>query len=206
MNKKTELLYMGQASIRLVTAEGKVIYIDPYAGSGYDLPADLILITHDHYDHCDLDKVIYRNKDCKIITWEDAVLSKGRYRNFDLDYVKVEPVEAGYNRWHSSSNCVGYVLTLSVGIKIYVSGDTAKTKQMSTMSEMGIDYAFYCCDGLFTMDLKEAAECAKLVGAKHNIPYHVTIKRTPDHFDRRRAEQFEVSNRLILEPGKPINI
>lgn len=37
------LLYQGQASIRIVTDEGKVIYIDPYAEDGYDLPADLIL-------------------------------------------------------------------------------------------------------------------------------------------------------------------
>jgi len=37
------LLYQGHASLRLTTAEGKVIYIDPYAGTGYDLPADLIL-------------------------------------------------------------------------------------------------------------------------------------------------------------------
>ena len=38
------LLYMGQASLRIVTSEDKVIYIDPYAGDAYDLPADLILI------------------------------------------------------------------------------------------------------------------------------------------------------------------
>ena len=53
------LLYMGQASIRIVTAEGKVIYIDPYAGDQYDLPADLILVTHGHFDHCDVDKVTH---------------------------------------------------------------------------------------------------------------------------------------------------
>ena len=45
------LLYMGQASIRIVTIEGKVIYIDPFAGDQYDLAADLILITHGHRDH-----------------------------------------------------------------------------------------------------------------------------------------------------------
>ena len=39
------LLYMGQASIRIVTGQGKVIYIDPYAGGAYDLPADLIIGT-----------------------------------------------------------------------------------------------------------------------------------------------------------------
>ena len=45
------LLYMGQASIRITTEEGRVIYIDPYAGNGYDLAADLILVTREHFDH-----------------------------------------------------------------------------------------------------------------------------------------------------------
>ncbi len=37
-----KLLYQGHGSLRIVTSEGKVIYVDPYAGEGYDLPADLI--------------------------------------------------------------------------------------------------------------------------------------------------------------------
>ena len=48
---RARLLYQGHASLRIVTAEGMVIYIDPYAGEGYDLPADLILVTHNHSDH-----------------------------------------------------------------------------------------------------------------------------------------------------------
>lgn len=62
-----KLLYQGQASIRIVIPEGKVIYIDPYAGDTYHLSADLILVTHVHYDHSDVDKVKKRRKDCRII-------------------------------------------------------------------------------------------------------------------------------------------
>ena len=40
------LLYQGHGSLRIVTSDKKVIYIDPYAGEGYDLPADLILVSH----------------------------------------------------------------------------------------------------------------------------------------------------------------
>jgi len=67
------LLYMGQASLRIVTAEGKVIYTDPCAGDDYDLPADLILVTHGHFDHCAVDKVQDRNEDCMVITHREAV-------------------------------------------------------------------------------------------------------------------------------------
>ena len=45
------LLYQGHGSFRLETDAGRIIYVDPFAGQGYDLPADLILVTHDHYDH-----------------------------------------------------------------------------------------------------------------------------------------------------------
>ena len=53
------LLYMGQASIRITTEEGRVIYIDPYAGSEeqYEPTADLIMVTHGHFDHNQIEKV-----------------------------------------------------------------------------------------------------------------------------------------------------
>ena len=85
------LLYMGQASIRIVTAEGKVIYIDPYAWDQYDLPADLILVTHGHFDHCAIGKVTNRNEDCQIITHKEAVID-GVHQVFDFPYVRVESV------------------------------------------------------------------------------------------------------------------
>ena len=67
------LLYMGHASLRIVTSEGKVIYVDPFAGDGYDFAANLILVTHDHYDHNAVELVANRAPDCKIITWEDVL-------------------------------------------------------------------------------------------------------------------------------------
>lgn len=203
-SKYAKLLYMGQASIRIVTAEGKVIYIDPYCSDQYDMAADLILVTHAHYDHNGTDKVTCRNSDCRLITWKEA-LTGGTHRTFDLGYARVEAVEAGYNRWHDVKQCVGYVVTLSGGVSVYVSGDTSKTEQMADLSEKQIDYAFYCCDGVFNMGLEEAAECAELVGAKHNIPYHVLAEEGV-YFDRKRAEQFEVQNRLILSEGEEIEL
>ena len=132
---------MGQASIRIVTEDGHVIYIDPYAGNQYDLPADLILVTHEHFDHNKVDLVKNRNKDCRVIRARDAVTADG-HKTFDLGHVKVQAVEAGYNRYHDVRSCVGYVLTFKNGQKVYVSGDTSITDEMSRMSEMHIDYAF----------------------------------------------------------------
>lgn len=199
------LLYQGQASIRIVTDEGMVIYIDPFSGDGYDLSADLILVTHPHFDHNQIEKVKNRNLGCQIITQNEAI-QNGKHQVFELGYVTVEAVEAGFNRWHDVAECVGYVLTFSNGKSVYVTGDTSTTEQMPILAEKDIDYAFFCCDGVYNMDIQEAAECARMVGAKYNIPYHTTATTTGRPFDRAMAEQFEVENRLIVEDGEEIQI
>lgn len=197
------LLYMGQATMRVVTPEGKVIYIDPYAGDAYDLPADLILVTHGHFDHCAVEKVENRAPDCRIITHEEAVVD-GVHQSFSLPYVTVEAVEAGYNPWHDVNRFAGYVLTFTNGKSVYVTGDTSTTEQMPLLAEKEIDYAFFCCDGIFNMGLEEAARCAEMVGAKHNIPYHNTTDNTGERFDRELAEQFGAPDRLIVFPGEEL--
>jgi L-ascorbate metabolism protein UlaG (beta-lactamase superfamily) len=205
-DEKGKLLYMGHASIRITTPEDKVIYIDPFAGDGDDYApaADLILETHGHYDHTALDKIANRNEDCQVITWEEA-LEGGQHQSFDLGYAKIEAVEAGYNTNHNVNECVGYVITLSDGVKVYVSGDTSTTEQMPSLADQNIDYAFFCCDGVYNMDLEEAAECAALVQAKHNIPYHIVAANSGSYFDHERAEQFNADHRLIIDEGEEID-
>lgn len=195
------LLFQGHGSVRIVTADEKVIYIDPYAGDGYDLPADLILVTHSHFDHTATDLIEEKKADCRIITQVEA-LEGGVHQTFDLGFVTVEAVEAGYNRNHDVKNCVGYVLTFPDGVKVYLSGDTSTTPQMSSLS--GIDYAFFCCDGIYNMGVEEASECAKLVGAKHSIPYHMVSATPTDNFDEKTAEAFEAEGRIILKPGEEL--
>lgn len=199
------LLYMGQASLRIVTPEGKVIYIDPYAGNAYDLPADLILVTHGHFDHCAVDRVQNRNEDCVIITHREAVVD-GVHQTFDLGFVTVEAVQAGYNPWHDVNECAGYVLTFSNGKSVYVTGDTSTTEQMAHMADMRIDYAFWCTDGVFNMGNDEAARCAEMVQAKHNIPYHNDTSNSGMMFDPDAAEGFDVPNKLVLLPGEELSI
>ncbi|WP_026660001.1 MBL fold metallo-hydrolase [Butyrivibrio sp. AC2005] len=179
------------------------IGVDPFAGEGYDVPADLILMTHGHFDHTQTDTIATKNPDCETITWVEA-LSRGQHQSFDLGYVKVEAVEAGYNKNHDAKECVGFILTFSNGVTLYLSGDTSTTPQMKELSERNLDYAFFCCDGVYNMDVKEAIKCAKTVGAKHSIPYHMIPADKTNCFDQNVAESFDVPERIILRPGEEL--
>lgn len=203
------LRYMGQASLRIVTPEEKVVYIDPYAGTDddYALPADLILVTHDHFDHCAVDRVANRADGCVVITQDEAVVD-GKHRTFDLGFVTVIPVQAGFNRLHSVDKCVGYVLVLSNGTSIYVIGDTSTTDDMrdGTLAAMKLDYAFWCSDGVYNMGPEEAAEAAAMVGAAHNIPYHNSTTDKGERFDRAAAERFAAPNAMVVYPGEDLEV
>jgi rhodanese-related sulfurtransferase len=70
-NAMPKLFYQGHGSYRITAGDGTVIYIDPYAGDGYDVPADIILVTHQHGDHNQV-QLCAQKPDCRIITNAEA--------------------------------------------------------------------------------------------------------------------------------------
>lgn len=194
-----QLLFQGHGSYRITTNNGIVIYIDPFAGKGYGLPADLILVTHEHFDHNRISRVT-KKTDCRIIRASDA-LSRGKYCSFEVGNIKIESVEA-YNNHHKREDCVGYILTVDQ-ISVYAAGDTSETDQMETLKIRNLDWALLPIDGIFNMDAAEASQCAALIGAKHTIPIHMMPGKL---FDRSRAESFNVSGRVILMPGETVTL
>jgi len=193
----TKLLYQGHGSFRISAKDGTIVYVDPYAGDGYDAPADIVLVTHQHGDH-NVISLITQKPDCVVIQNEEA-LKGGRHNSFDIGDIKIVAVTAE-NKNHNSEECVGYLITVD-GIKIYAAGDTSKTSDMETFAALELDYALLPCDGIYNMGLEEAAECAELIGAKNNIPIHI---KPGELFDRELAEQFNAPNKLIVEAGEEI--
>ena len=160
----------------------------------------MILITHGHQDHTAVNLIKNRNDSCQVITWKEALV-KGEYKTFDLGYAVVEAVQAGNNRNHNIKDCVGWLITLSDGVTVYATGDTSTTDQMAELAGRDIHYAFFVCDGVYNMDMDEAIACAKLVNARHSIPYHMAPGSL---FDQKRAELFDAPNRLIIPAGEEI--
>ena len=115
-----KLFYQGHASFRLTTSEGKVVFIDPFCGLGYKTPADLVLITHEHYDHNNTELITF-NPGGYIIRAKDA-LTNGVYHSFESKGLKIKAVPA-YNSHHDKAECVGYLIEVD-GVKIYHAGDT----------------------------------------------------------------------------------
>ncbi|HEY8405853.1 MAG TPA: MBL fold metallo-hydrolase [Acholeplasma sp.] len=195
-----KLLYQGHASFRITTDEGLVIYIDPFAGKGYDKKADLVLITHHHQDHTKTDLITLKD-DGKIIYGKELHPSIDDYQETTFKGIRIKAVPA-YNQNHPKELCVGFLVWIN-DILIYHSGDTSKIEEMAQLNDLSIDYALLCGDGKYNMGLKEAGEVAELIGAKKNIPMHLA---PGELFDAYLASQWKVKNKLVMEPGDEIKL
>ena len=191
-----ELLYQGHGSLRL-TYNGVVAYIDPYAGEGYERKADIILITHFHYDHTAIDKVS-KKEDAVILTSEN-MLTNAEYKSVEVKGFKITAVVAE-NKNHPRKKCVGYLV--KTGDKLfYFAGDTSFVKEMEEYDKLKIDYAFLPCDGVYNMDNAEAEKCSRVIKAKNTVPIH---NQADGFYDYEKAEKFNGYNKLIVYPNNKI--
>ena len=189
-----ELLYQGHGSFRICTAEGAVIYVDPYAGEGYDREADLVLVTHEHYDHNQVD-LVHLKADGKIYRAADF-LKDGTYGSMTARGVEIRSVEA-YNQNHPKDQCVGFLMKVD-GKLLYLAGDTSETEEMKALAKEPIDYAFLPMDGIYNMDRKEAERCARIIGAAHTVPVHM---KPGALFDEETAQAFQAEGKVVMKPG-----
>lgn len=202
------MLYQGHGSFRLTTDNGTVIYVDPFAGTGYDAPADLILVTHEHGDHTEVDKMPHADG-CEVLRAKDFLPEPGAHRTLESHGIRITAVQA-CNKNHPIDECVGLVIEVD-GLRFYAAGDTSTTEDMRSgkLAAMNLDYATFPGDGFYNMDPAEASACAKLVAARHSIPIHlvpVHDMSNPTIFSREAAETFQAEGRIILEPTEELDL
>lgn len=173
-----EIYWLGHASFK-IKGGGKVIYIDPWKLKSSE-EATLVLVTHEHFDHCspeDVAKIVGR-KTVIVTTPDCAAKLKGNIRAvtpgdvIELDGLRVETV-AAYNTdkgFHKmASRWVGFVITLG-GVRIYHAGDTDKTQEMRDLRNITV--ALLPVSGTYVMTAEQAAEAAKIIKAGISVPMH----------------------------------
>ena len=171
--------WLGHASFRI--ADGATqIYIDPWKLPKNSPKADVVLITHAHYDHFSPDDIAKIRKESttffgpKDVAYQldgnvFSVLPGQSYAVGELKLRTVHAYNLGKQFHPKQNNWVGYILTLSTGQKIYHSGDTDFTPEMRTVVT---DFALLPCGGTYTMSGKDAAVAASAFKPHTVIPMH----------------------------------
>lgn len=198
------LKWLGHASIKIKTNEGLVIYIDPYAGTDYSEPADIILVTHGHNDHNQVNKVA-KKVDCQIFSGMGANVGGTKMAAGDsaeAKGIKIKAVEA-YNSNHPKGTGVGFVIEI-YSVKIYHCGDTSKIPEMAQLESLHLDYALLCIDGVYNMGPAEAMEVAEIIKAKKVTPIHVAPSNATEEQKQQNIQKFNPPNKLIMKKGDTI--
>ena len=163
----------------------KTIYIDPFKIKEKLNDADIIFITHSHYDHFSEEDILkIKNENTIIVITNDLVeksiqlgfkkeniIEVKPNQNYKIGELKFETIPA-YNvnkNFHpKENNWVGYILELNKQ-RYYVAGDTDITEENKKVK---CDVAFVPVGGTYTMTATEAAELVNLIKPKVAIPIH----------------------------------
>jgi L-ascorbate metabolism protein UlaG (beta-lactamase superfamily) len=184
-----ELRWLGHSSFR-ISFKNRVIFIDPYQLTRED-KADIILITHSHYDHCSLADIEKIAKDGTVIVCtadsqskvtrvekkiEIALIEPGKELVFRDMKIKASNAYNNTKQFHpKSEGWVGYILQFNNTI-LYHAGDTDSIKEMQELTGYGKKNNFFIAllpiGGTYTMNAEEAAKAALLLKPSLAIPIH----------------------------------
>ena len=225
--------WLGHASFRVDSPEGKRIYVDPWLGNPKCPDSekeperiDVIAITHGHGDHVgetvELSKqfkpqAVVANVELKAWLQQqgaemDDLPGANKGGTVEVDGIKVTLV----NAFHSSGSddgdylgeAAGIVLKLENGTTLYFAGDTCVFGDMELIARLySPDVALLPIGGHFTMDPREAGVALELLGVKRCIPCHYgtfpLLKGTPDELREEAPSGVEI---IELQPGETTTI
>ena len=204
------LHWLGHASFRL---DGPpVIYFDPWRLRGHPPEAGIVLISHDHSDHCSPEDVarisgpetvvVASPTACEKLRGDVRVLRPGERTT--VGSVEIEAVPAyNVNKFRSpgvpfhpqEAAHVGYVVTVE-GMRLYFAGDT---DHIPEMVDLRCDVALLPVGGTYTMDAEEAAQAAASIGPQVVVPMHWGAGVVGSHADAERLRSLYDGEVVILK-------
>ena len=157
----------------------KTVYIDPFKIKETE-PADIIIITHEHFDHLspeDINKiqtgktVVVTTPDCLIkVSGNIKAINPGTVLNVDGIQIEAVPAYNTNKQFHPRANgWVGVIVTVN-GKRIYHAGDTDNIPEMAYLKN--IDIALLPVSGTYVMTAEEAADAANRIMPKVAVPMH----------------------------------
>lgn len=165
--------WLGHASFKI--NGDPLIYIDPWRVPRSEKPADIILITHDHYDHCspaDVEKLrgptttVISNEMASNLLESTTILRPWQVMNIGRVSIKAVPA---YNSHHPQQfGGLGFVISMDT-YDVYYAGDTDVIPEMS---KIRCDIAILPIGGRQTMDAARAVEAVRCLNPRWAIPSH----------------------------------
>lgn len=211
-----KITWLGHATFRIETS-GKTIYIDPYVLPKGSPLADIILITHDHYDHCDPSKVNeIRTETTQIITTEkSAGKLEGNVKtvkagdSLEVGGIRIRAVEA-YNMnkpFHPKGVGVGFIIE-SEGKKVYHTGDSDYVPEMNSLQ--GLTAVLVPIGGTYTMGIEEAKQAVLVMKPKIAIPMHYNflegLQASASEFKNKVEAESKGETKVEILEGRELEI
>ena len=198
-----KIAWLGHDAFRVDAS--KTIYFDPYGIAGGP-KADLILISHDHFDHCSPDDVAKVHKEGTVIVTEKNSAKKlsGDVRvikpgdTVDVAGIKIAGVPS-YNTdkdFHPRKNAwLGFIVDVD-GVKIYHAGDTDFIPEMK---DFEVDIALIPVSGTYVMTAEQAVKAAQAIKPRLAIPMHygAIVGDEQDAIQFKKALEGKVEVRIL---------
>jgi L-ascorbate metabolism protein UlaG (beta-lactamase superfamily) len=172
-----KLVWLGHSSFRLEAS--KRLYFDPWQLKGDQPAADIILVSHDHHDHCSPEDIARLQQPGTVIVANPSAAAalQGDVRvmkagdTLDLEGVRIQTLPA-YNvekRFHPrAAGHIGFLVEID-GERLYFAGDTDVIPEMRGLV---CDIALLPVSGIYVMTAEEAAQAAGMIKARLAVPMH----------------------------------
>lgn len=173
----SKIKWLGHDGFEISSDDIRLV-VDPYQIEDGE-PADIILITHPHFDHCSVDDIekirkpdtvfVTEAESARKLTGDVRVVKPGdRLTVMGIDIEAVPAYNTNKDFHPKKNKWLGFIITID-GVRIYHAGDTDLIPEMNDLS---VDIALLPVSGTYVMTAAEAVEAAGKIKPKVAIPMH----------------------------------